>query len=78
MLGENLSSFPTDDILEGKLWRVSEKIDGVRRMFHKNEQGVVTADAAIEMLKTHKLFNQLSFHTVKVIPLLKFTESIEV
>lgn len=43
MLGENLSSFPTDDILEGKLWRVSEKIDGVRRMFHKNEQGVVTA-----------------------------------
>ena len=39
---------------------------------------VVTADAAIEMLKTHKLFNQLSFHTVKVIPLLKFTESIEV
>ena len=32
----------------------------------------------IEMLKTHKLFNQLSFHTVKVIPLLKFTESIEV
>lgn len=42
------------------------------------EQGVVTADAAIEMLKTHKLFNQLSFHTVKVIPLLKFTESIEV
>mgnify|MGYP000037203894 CR=1 FL=1 len=42
------------------------------------EQSVVTADAAIEMLKTHKLFNQLSFHTVKVIPLLKFTESIEV
>lgn len=42
------------------------------------EQGVVTADAAIEMLKTHKLFNQLSFHTVKVISLLKFTESIEV
>ena len=32
----------------------------------------------VEMLKTHKLFNQLSFHTVKVIPLLKFTESIEV
>ena len=31
----------------------------------------------IEMLKTHKLFNQLPFHTVKVIPLLKFTESIE-
>lgn len=42
------------------------------------EQGVVTAGAAIEMLKTHKLFNQLSFHTAKVIPLLKFTEAIEV
>lgn len=42
------------------------------------EQGVVTADAAIEMLKTHKLFNQLSFHTEKVIPLLKFTESVEI
>lgn len=27
------------------------------------EQGVVTADAAIEMLKTHKLFNQLSFQS---------------
>lgn len=42
------------------------------------EQGVITADAAIEMLKTHKLFNQLSFHTLKVTSLLKFVESIEV
>jgi len=42
------------------------------------EQGVVTAAAAIEMLKTHKLFNQLSFHTVKVTSLLKFVEAIEV
>ena len=36
------------------------------------EQGVITADAAIEMLKTHKLFNQLSFHTERVAVLLKF------
>lgn len=42
------------------------------------EQGVITADAAIEMLKSHKLFNQLSFHTLKVASLLKFVESIEV
>lgn len=42
------------------------------------EQGVVSADAAIEMLKTHKLFNQLSFHTERAISLLEFTESIEV
>lgn len=39
---------------------------------------VVTAEAAIEMLKAHKLFNQLSFHTVTVALLLKFVESIEV
>ena len=42
------------------------------------EQRVVTAEAAIEMLKAHKLFNQLSFHTVTVALLLKFVESIEV
>lgn len=42
------------------------------------EQGVITADAAIEMLKTHKLFNQLSFHTEKVCSQLIFEESIEV
>lgn len=39
------------------------------------EQGVITADAAIEMLKTHKLFNQLSFHTERVASLLQFVES---
>lgn len=42
------------------------------------EQGVITADAAIEMLKTHKLFNQLSFHTEEVCSQLIFEESIEV
>lgn len=41
------------------------------------EQGVITADAAIEMLKTHKLFNQLSFHTERVASLLQFVESME-
>lgn len=41
------------------------------------EQGVITADAAIEMLKTHKLFNQFSFHTERVASLLQFVESME-
>lgn len=42
------------------------------------EQGVVTADAAIEMLKTHKLFDQLSFHTPETVSQLKFVEAVEV
>ncbi len=42
------------------------------------EQGVVSADAAIEMLKSHKLFDQLSFHSGKAASLLKFIEAIEV
>lgn len=42
------------------------------------EQGVVSADAAIEMLKSHKLFDQLSFHSVKAASLLNFIEAIEV
>ena len=42
------------------------------------EQGVITADAAIEMLKTHKLFNQLSVHTERVAVLLKFVEAVKI
>lgn len=42
------------------------------------ENGVVTANAAIEMLNTHLLFNQLSFHTNEVTAFLKFAETIEV
>lgn len=42
------------------------------------EQGVISADAAIEMLKSHKLFDQLSFHSAKAISLLRFIEFIEV
>ena len=42
------------------------------------EQRIITANAAIEMLKTHKLFNQLSFHDPDATSLLKFTEAIEV
>lgn len=44
MLGENITNYP-ESILEGKLWRMSEKIDGVRRMFHKHSDGSVTAES---------------------------------
>lgn len=42
MLGENIINYP-ETILEGKLWRMSEKIDGVRRLFYKHPNGTVTA-----------------------------------
>lgn len=42
MLGENITKYP-ESVLDGKLWRMSEKIDGVRRMFHKHSDGSVTA-----------------------------------
>ena len=42
------------------------------------EQGVISAEAAIEMLKTHKLFNQLSFHSQETVSLLEFTDAIVV
>lgn len=42
------------------------------------EQGVITTEAAIEMLKTHVLFDQLSFHVPEAISLLKFEEFVEV
>lgn len=42
MLGENLKNYP-DSVLDNKTWRVSEKVDGVRRLFYKNNSGEVTA-----------------------------------
>lgn len=42
MLGENLINYP-ESVLDGKLWRVSEKIDGVRRLFYKAPDGEITA-----------------------------------
>lgn len=42
MLGENLKNYP-DSVLEGKLWRISEKIDGVRRLFYKDSNGYISA-----------------------------------
>ena len=42
------------------------------------ETGVLDAAAAIEQLKTHQLFDQLSFHTAKACGLLTFIDSYEV
>ncbi|MDR1585460.1 MAG: DUF3990 domain-containing protein [Prevotellaceae bacterium] len=42
------------------------------------EQGVLSAAAAIEQLKKHKLFDQLSFHSDKAIQTLRFIKSKEV
>jgi hypothetical protein len=40
------------------------------------EQSIITADTAIEQLKAHTLFDQLSFHTEKALENLKFKEII--
>ena len=72
--------YTTTNFEQAEKWAILKRNreHGKKAMVSIYEQDVVTADAAIEMLKTHKLFNQLSFHTVEVIPLLKFTESIEI
>lgn len=41
------------------------------------EQHIITAEAAIEMLKTHTLFDQLSFHSSQVVSLLKFVDKVK-
>jgi len=42
------------------------------------ENGELSAEAAIVQLKTHVLFNQVSFHSQSAIKNLKFVEAIEV
>lgn len=42
------------------------------------ENGELSAEAAIVQLKTHVLFNQVSFHTQAAINNLKFVEAVEV
>lgn len=42
------------------------------------EQGVVTANAAIEMLKAHVLFDQLAFHNQVAADELVFVEAVEI
>ena len=52
--------------------------DNVFATVNLYESGVLNAQAAIEQLKAYKTYNQLSFHTSKVITALKFVESYEV
>ncbi len=42
------------------------------------ETGVLDASTAIEQLKTHQLFDQLSFHTARACGFLNFVESYEI
>jgi len=42
MLGENLKNYPIS-VLDGKVWRMSEKIDGVRRLFYKSASNDISA-----------------------------------
>jgi hypothetical protein len=42
------------------------------------EQGILTAEATIEQLKTHTLFDQLSFHSDKAIQTIRFEKTTEV
>lgn len=42
------------------------------------ENGELSAEAAVVQLRTHVLFNQVSFHTEKVLAQLRFVESIMV
>ncbi|MBR2947546.1 MAG: DUF3990 domain-containing protein [Bacteroidales bacterium] len=41
------------------------------------ENGILDANAAIEQLNTHQLFDQLSFHTTEACKLLTFVETFE-
>ena len=52
--------------------------DKVFAVVNLYESGVLDAPAAIAELKAYKTYNQLSFHTARVIHALKFVESYEV
>ena len=41
------------------------------------ENGILDANAAIEQLNTHQLFDQLSFHAAKACKLLTFVKTFE-
>lgn len=42
-LGVNIRDYDPKALLDGKLWRITEKIDGVRKLFYKSAHGKVTA-----------------------------------
>lgn len=51
--------------------------DKVFTVVNLYESGVLDADAAIAELKVYKTYNQLSFHTERVISALKYVDSYE-
>ena len=48
--------------------------DTLYRVFTLYESGVLTLEETIKRLKTNELFNQISFHSEKILGNLKFTE----
>ena len=61
------------DLVQGPV--ANDKVFTTVNLF---ESGVLSAEAAILQLKAYKTYDQLSFHTGKVIGALRFVESIEV
>lgn len=61
------------DIVQGPV--ANDKVFTTVNLF---ESGVLSAEAAILQLKAYKTYDQLSFHTPRVIGTLKFVESFEV
>ena len=61
------------DLVQGPV--ANDKVFTTVNLF---ESGVLSAEAAILQLKAYKTYDQLSFHTERVIDMLKFVESIDV
>ena len=61
------------DLVQGPV--ANDKVFTTVNLF---ESGVLSAEAAILQLKAYKTYDQLSFHTERVIKTLKFVEAIEV
>ncbi len=61
------------DLVQGPV--ANDKVFTTVNLF---ESGVLSAEAAILQLKAYKTYDQLSFHTDRVIKALKFVEFIEV
>ena len=61
------------DLVQGPV--ANDKVFTTVNLF---ESGVLSAEAAILQLKANKTYDQLSFHTEKVIKVLRFVESVEV
>lgn len=61
------------DLVQGPV--ANDKVFTTVNLF---ESGVLSANAAILQLKAYKTYDQLSFHTQKVIESLKYIESFEV